>query len=124
MTRRRKVPPVVITIANLGRMGEPSPVGESVADTIRRQAKLSPEFREELERLLPYEEVARQIITLRMRHNLTQEALAQRTGTTKSAISRLESGQHAPTVATLEKIAAAFGGQLRISFEVPGPPAA
>lgn len=124
MTRRRKVPPVVITIANLGRMSEPSPVGESVADTIRRQARLSPEFREELERLLPYEEVARQIITLRMHHNLTQEALAQRTGTTKSAISRLESGQHAPTVATLEKIAAAFGGQLRISFEVPGPPAA
>lgn len=124
MTRRRKVPPLVIINANLEGMSEPSPAGESVADTIRRQAKLSPEFREELERLLPYEEVARQIITLRMRHNLTQEALAQRTGTTKSAISRLESGQHAPTVATLEKIASAFGGRLVISFEVPGQPAA
>ena len=63
-------------------------------------------------------------MALRMRHNLSQQALAERTGTTKSAISRLESGQHAPTVATLEKIATAFGGHLEIKFQVPGQPAA
>lgn len=105
-------------------MGDPGPVGRSITDTIKREAKLSPEFREELERLLPYEEIAREVIKLRMRLNLTQGELAQRTGTTKSAISRLESGQHAPNVATLEKIASAFGGRLVISFDVPGQPAA
>jgi transcriptional regulator with XRE-family HTH domain len=55
-----------------------------------------------------------------MLFDLSQEALAERTGTTKSAISRLESGRHAPTVSTLQKIASAFGSSLVISFDVPG----
>jgi DNA-binding XRE family transcriptional regulator len=115
---------MVIKNANLGHMSESSPVGGTVTDTLRRQARLSAEFRDELKRLRPYEELARQVIALRMHHNLSQGALAERTGTTKSAISRLESGQHAPNVATLEKIATAFGGHLVISFEAPGQPAA
>ncbi len=84
----------------------------------RLRARRSAEYREESDRLQGYEEIARQIINLRLRHDLSQEALADRTGTTKSAISRLESGQHAPTVATLEKIASAFGAHLAITFEV------
>jgi transcriptional regulator with XRE-family HTH domain len=48
--------------------------------------------------------------------------LAERVGTTKSAISRLESGQHPPTVATLNKIALAFGARLVVSFEKGDPP--
>jgi ribosome-binding protein aMBF1 (putative translation factor) len=115
--------PEVRKIANIDGMSKSSPVGRSVEEASRRRAGQSEEYRRELDRLRPYEEIARQVIALRMRHNLSQEALAERTGTTKSAISRLESGQHGPTVATLEKIAAAFGGYLVISFEVPGQPA-
>jgi transcriptional regulator with XRE-family HTH domain len=40
-------------------------------------------------------------------------------GTTKSAISRLESGQHVPNLATVERIAAAFGGHIEVTFHVP-----
>jgi ribosome-binding protein aMBF1 (putative translation factor) len=105
-------------------MSESSPVGRSATEASSRRSRQSAEYREEHERLRPYEEIARQVIALRLRYNLSQQALAQRTGTTKSAISRLESGQHAPTVATLERIASAFGGYLVISFEVPGQPAA
>ena len=97
-----------------------SPIGRSVRKDMSGQARLDPEVRAELERLRPFEEVARQIIRLRMDHGLSQEALAERVGTTKSAISRLESGQHAPNLATLEKVAAAFGGHLEIAFSVPG----
>ena len=96
-----------------------SPIGRSVRDDMIEQARLDPEFRAELERLRPFEEVARQIIRLRLDHGLSQEALAQRVGTTKSAISRLESGQHAPNLATLTRIAGAFGGRLEIAFHVP-----
>lgn len=102
-------------------MTSPSPIGRSVADASERRARRSAEYRDELARLQPYEEIARQVIGLRMSHRLSQEALAARVGTTKSAISRLESGQHAPTVATLQKVAAAFGGHLSISFDVPEP---
>jgi transcriptional regulator with XRE-family HTH domain len=72
-----------------------------------------------LARLEPYEEIARQVMRLRMDDHLSQEALARRVGTTKSAISRLESGHHAPTVTTLHKVALAFDRRLVISFDVP-----
>jgi transcriptional regulator with XRE-family HTH domain len=47
---------------------------------------------------------------------LSQEALAKKMGTTKSAISRLESGHHAPSMNTLNNVAQALGKTLRISF--------
>jgi transcriptional regulator with XRE-family HTH domain len=54
-----------------------------------------------------------------MEAGLSQEALAKRMGTTKSAISRLESGHHAPSVNTLNNVAQALGRTLRISFGAP-----
>ena len=98
-------------------MTAPSPVGTSVAEASARRARQSAEYRAELERLWPCEQIARQVIRLRMDHGLSQQALAERVGTTKSAISRLESGRHPSTVATLNKIAFAFGARLIVSFE-------
>lgn len=100
-------------------MPVPRPVGQSAAQASRRRARRSVEYEAELARLQPYEDIARKVIRLRMDHHLSQEALAQLVGTTKSAISRLESGHHAPTVATLHKVATAFGGQVVVSFEFP-----
>lgn len=100
-------------------MSTPSPVGRTVRDHIAERTRRNAEVRAELERLRPFEDVARQVIRLRMDHDLSQEALAQRVGTTKSAISRLESGQHSPNLATLERVAAAFGGHVVIGFDVP-----
>lgn len=96
-----------------------SPIGRSVREVMTEQARTDPAFRAELERLRPFEDVARQIIRLRLDHGLSQEALAERVGTTKSAISRLESGQHAPNFATLQRVAEAFGGRVEIAFNVP-----
>ena len=46
--------------------------------------------------------VAGQMLKARSRAGLTQDAVAERMGTTKSAVSRLESaGKHAPSLATL-----------------------
>ncbi len=38
-------------------------------------------------------------------------------GTSVSAISRLESGQHRPNIETLEKLGQAFGEQFVLGFE-------
>jgi DNA-binding XRE family transcriptional regulator len=103
----------------MGGMTARSPIGRSASEASQQRAKRSAAYRAEQERLAPYEELARQIIRLRMDHNLSQETLAARVGTTKTAISRLESGRHAPTVESLRKIAAAFGGTLVIGFDVP-----
>ena len=61
--------------------------------------------------------LAREMLSARSRAGLTQEAVAIRMGTTKSAVSRLEaSGKHAPSVASLRKYAQAVGCELKIEF--------
>ena len=57
------------------------------------------------------------IIARRIRYGVTQEQLAERMGTSVSAISRLETGQHRPNVETLEKLGRAFGEQYVMGFE-------
>lgn len=66
--------------------------------------------------------LASEMLDARTRAGLTQEAVAIRMGTTKSAISRLEAaGKHAPSVASLKKYAAAVGCTLKIEL-VPAAP--
>ena len=66
--------------------------------------------------------LAHEMLAARARAGLTQEALAVRMGTTKSAISRLgAAGKHAPSVASLKKCAAAVGCTLKIEL-VPAVP--
>ncbi|MDP1693517.1 MAG: helix-turn-helix transcriptional regulator [Burkholderiaceae bacterium] len=62
-------------------------------------------------------QVAGQMPRARARAGLTQEAVAERMGTTKSAISRLESaGKHAPSLATLKRYASAVGCDLQVKL--------
>jgi xanthine dehydrogenase iron-sulfur cluster and FAD-binding subunit A len=49
----------------------------------------------------------------------TQEELARAVGTSVSAVSRFESGQHPTTVQTLERFAKALGLEIDISFREP-----
>lgn len=67
--------------------------------------------------MAPYEALARMVIARRIRYDLTQDQLADRMGTSVSAISRLESGQHRPNLETLEKLGQAFGERLVLGFE-------
>lgn len=61
--------------------------------------------------------LVREMLTARARLGLSQEAVAERMGTTKSAISRLEAaGKHAPSLTTLKKYAHAVGCHLEIKF--------
>jgi len=61
--------------------------------------------------------LAKEMLAARARIGLTQEAVAEIMGTTKSAISRLEAvGKHAPSLTTLKKYAQAVGCHLEIKF--------
>lgn len=60
-------------------------------------------------------QLANQMLKARSRAGLTQDAVAERMGTTKSAISRLESAaKHAPSIATLKRYAHAVGCELQV----------
>ena len=62
-------------------------------------------------------QVADQLLKARARAGLTQDAVAERMGTTKSAISRLEAaGKHAPSLSTLERYARAVGCRLQVKL--------
>jgi transcriptional regulator with XRE-family HTH domain len=59
---------------------------------------------------------ARKLLDLRVDTNETQKQLATRLKMTESMISRLESGDHVPSLKTLCRIADAFGRRLEIVF--------
>ncbi len=77
----------------------------------------NPEFVREYEALEEEFALARALIKARSEADLTQEEVAQRMGTTQSAVARLESGRSRPSTATLAKFAQATGTKLRVSFE-------
>ncbi len=90
-----------------------------VKDLHRRWMK-SGDYRKAHEELSAEFALARAVIQARVRAGLTQEQLAQRMDTTQSVIARLESGRTRPSTQTLERLAAATGTRLRISFEPEG----
>jgi ribosome-binding protein aMBF1 (putative translation factor) len=74
-------------------------------------------FREAYDALEVEYALAREMLSARTRAGLTQETVATRMGTTKSAVSRLETaGKHAPSVASLKKYAEAVGCKLQIKL--------
>jgi DNA-binding XRE family transcriptional regulator len=74
-------------------------------------------FTEAYEALELEYQIASQMIKARARAGLTQDAVAQRMGTTKSAISRLEgAGKHAPSLETLRRYAEAVGCELQVKL--------
>ncbi len=63
--------------------------------------------------------LAREMLSARSRAGLTQEAVAIRMGTTKSAVSRLEgANRHTPSLASLKKYTEAVGCTLKIRLEL------
>lgn len=93
-----------------------SPVGDRVGDGGRRRAR-DAGYQRERGRLEPFEAIARQVILRRGELGLTQKELAERVGTSHSAISRLESGQHRASIATLGRVGEALGLRLVVSLE-------
>ena len=84
------------------------PVGRAVSDSIEESLG-DPEFRAEYEPLALYEELARIVIMRRAVLGLTQVKLAARIGTTTTAISRIESGQHPTSTQVLDKLGQILG---------------
>jgi ribosome-binding protein aMBF1 (putative translation factor) len=104
-----------------------SPIGQSITEVIEEHEAIDPEFKAERARNRHLREFAKLVLIRRTELGLNQEALAERMGTSHSVISRLESGRHSFSVATMLKVARALDMKLVIGFEVedslagPGP---
>ena len=74
-------------------------------------------FRKAYEDLKEEYTLTREMLGARSKFGLTQEAVAELMGTTRSAVSRLESaGKHVPSLTTLKKYAQAVGCRLEIKL--------
>jgi HTH-type transcriptional regulator/antitoxin HipB len=83
---------------------------------IREREKVSPGFEHMVEQELAELRVGLIVKDLRVKNSMTQEELARRIRTTKSAISRLENSTGGARIETLEKVAQALGKELVIEF--------
>jgi transcriptional regulator with XRE-family HTH domain len=80
-------------------------------------------YQAEYEKLALEYQVARQVIEARKRAGLTQADLAERMGTKQPHIARIEGGETLPSLDTLNRLAAALGQRLEISFRQAASPA-
>ena len=81
-------------------------------DDIKARRPLTAEGRAAYEGEARISEFRALVHRLRTDAGLTQAELAERMGTTQSAVARMEGGGARPTLETLEKLAAAVGGEL------------
>ena len=85
-------------------------------EDVEREWDADPQLQEAYRSEVPYAEVARAIVGLRLRHGLTQIEFAAKVGRPQSYIARLESGKANVEVETLQSFANALGEHLSISF--------
>lgn len=86
-------------------------------ELLERQLK-DENFRKEYERLEEEFEIARQVIKLRKKLNITQKELAVRVGTSQPAIARLESGEYKNlTLSFLRRVGKALGVIPKVHFK-------
>lgn len=85
--------------------------------SLRQRMLEQPDVRAQYDALAPEYELARELTAARTRAGLTQAQLAERMGTTQSAVARLESGRRLPSMATLLRFAEATGTRAHLRLE-------
>jgi DNA-binding XRE family transcriptional regulator len=101
----------------------PTPSGTAAADAARRRAGRSDEYREARDEYAAIRElrdrnwIAAHIRERRYELDLTQQEVAEQAGTSHSFISKLEGGDHIPTIPVLKRVLAVLDEELLIGIE-------
>ena len=108
----------------MSREGDPgtdgwiSPIGQTIDEFIAEREAQDPEFKREREENRHLREFAKLVLIRRTELELSHQELAKRMGTSPSVISRLESGRHSFSIATLRRLADALEMKLVFGLEV------
>jgi DNA-binding XRE family transcriptional regulator len=103
--------------------GRISPKGRTVAEATRSRARRSDEYREARDEYVAIRElrernwIAAHLRERRYELDLTQKEVAKRAGTSHSFISKVEGGDHMPTIPVLKRILAVLDEELLIGIE-------
>jgi DNA-binding XRE family transcriptional regulator len=85
-------------------------------ETVKKSLMEDDQFKTEYDKLKPRYDAIAQIIKARQELRITQAELAQRVGTQKSNISRLESGNYNPSLDFLIRVSDALGKNLIVQL--------
>lgn len=80
----------------------------------KKELMKNDKFRAAYDDLEPEYRLASELIAARLKRNLTQEELAEKSGVSRGVIARLESGTTNPTMSTVSRVAGALGKQIRL----------
>ncbi len=90
-------------------------------EDLERDWDTDPELVAAFRREVPYAEVARAIVGLRVRLGLSQTAFAEKVGRPQSYVARLESGKSNVEVGTLLAFAKVFNMRLELNLDAAPP---
>jgi ribosome-binding protein aMBF1 (putative translation factor) len=93
------------------KLAELATTAEVLADQLE-----DPKFAKEWDRTAFARAVAERILVYRTEKGLTQTQLARQAGTVQSVIARLESGEQAPSLATLARLSHRLGIEFHIDI--------
>lgn len=93
---------------------------KTAEQSLAEQLDGDPEFRAYWERTALARAVALSVLRYRTAHNLSQSALGRRLGMSQPQVSRLEDGEHNPSMETLLKLSARLG----LKFDIQVRPVA
>lgn len=90
-------------------------MGKNFRETLNEQLQ-DPAFKKEYDDLEPEFQIIRAMIDARKEMGLTQKQLSELTGIAQADISKIENGNANPSLKTLQRLAAAMGKKVKISF--------
>lgn len=100
-----------------------SPIGRSITEVMRDRARNSKAYREAgeeyaaIKKLRKRNWIAAHIRERRYELELTQKEVAEQAGTSHSYVSKLEAGDHMPTIPVLKRILAVLDEELLLCIE-------
>ena len=83
-------------------------------EDMKREALRNPEFQKAYDALAPKYALINAMLDARNKKGMTQAEIAERAGTTQSAIARFESGRTNPTLEFASRLSRALGAKLEI----------
>ena len=92
-------------------------MGTYLTSKLRRFSLKYPNFEKDLERTIFLQRVAFEIVKLQNESGLSLDNFAQQAEVPQSPISRLQSGEHNPTILTLLDMAERCGYEVDIKFK-------
>lgn len=110
-------------VMNTQENGRIGPEGRATAETAKSRARRGEEYREARDEYAAIRElrernwIAAHIRERRYELDLTQKEVAERAGTSHSFISKVEGGDHMPTIPVLKRILAVLDEELLIGIE-------